>query len=78
GEDKPLKYPLIFQVAYVALLKKIDLLPYLDVDVDIAVENLKKVHPKMPVFQISAKTGEGFGGWIEWLEGCVKSADPEG
>ncbi|MBF0199709.1 MAG: hydrogenase nickel incorporation protein HypB [Desulfamplus sp.] len=71
GEDKPLKYPLMFQVADVALLNKIDLLPYLDVDLNLAVDNIQKVHPKIPVFKISAKTQEGFEGWIGWLKGCV-------
>lgn len=71
GEDKPLKYPLMFQVADVAILNKIDLLPHLDADAGLAVENMQKVHPHMPVFQLSAKTEEGFGPWIEWLEKCV-------
>ncbi len=72
GEDKPLKYPLMFQVADVAILNKIDLLPYLDFDAPLAVENMKKVHPGMPVFEISAKTEEGFEPWLEWLKTKVK------
>jgi hydrogenase nickel incorporation protein HypB len=67
GEDKPLKYPLMFQVADVAILNKIDLLPYLDFDAALVKDNMKKVHPGMPVFEISAKTQEGFEPWIEWL-----------
>ncbi|MCP4718117.1 MAG: hydrogenase nickel incorporation protein HypB, partial [Desulfobacteraceae bacterium] len=63
GEDKPLKYPLMFQVADVAVLNKVDLLPYLDFDAALAVDNMKKVHPGMPVFEISAKTEEGFEPW---------------
>ncbi len=72
GEDKPLKYPLMFQVADVAILNKIDLLPYLDFDASLAVENMKTVHPGMPVFEISAKTEEGFEPWLEWLKTKVK------
>ncbi len=67
GEDKPLKYPLIFQVADIAILNKVDLLPYLDFDAPLAVENMKKVHPGLPVFEMSAKTEEGFEPWLEWL-----------
>jgi hydrogenase nickel incorporation protein HypB len=67
GEDKPLKYPLMFRVCDAALLNKIDLLPHLDYDSKAAVQNIFKVNPQMPVFEISAKTEEGFGSWIEWL-----------
>jgi len=67
GEDKPLKYPLMFRVCQAALLNKIDLLPYLDYDRGAAVGNILRVNPGMSVFQISAKTEEGFDSWIEWL-----------
>lgn len=67
GEDKPLKYPLMFRVCHAALLNKIDLLPHLDYDRDAAVQNIQKVNPQMPIFEISAKTEEGFDSWIEWL-----------
>ncbi|RLB86098.1 MAG: hydrogenase accessory protein HypB, partial [Deltaproteobacteria bacterium] len=72
GEDKPLKYPLMFQVADIAILNKVDLLPYLDFDAVLAVDNMKKVHPGMPVFEISAKTEVGFEPWLEWLREKVK------
>jgi len=68
GEDKPLKYPLMFRVADVAILNKIDLLPYLDFDAQLVVENMRQVHPHLPIFETSAKTGEGFEVWIEWLK----------
>jgi hydrogenase nickel incorporation protein HypB len=68
GEDKPLKYPLMFRVADVAILNKIDLLPYLDFDEKLAVNNMKQVHPHLPVFEVSAKTCKGFEPWIEWLK----------
>ena len=67
GEDKPLKYPLMFRICDAALLNKIDLLPYLDYDRGAAVQNILRVNPQMPVFEISAKTEEGFDSWMEWL-----------
>jgi hydrogenase nickel incorporation protein HypB len=51
-----------------AILNKIDLLPYLDFDAKLAVANMHQVHPNMPVFDLSAKTGQGFEPWIEWLK----------
>ena len=68
GEDKPLKYPLMFRVADMAILNKIDLLPYLDFDAALAVNNMKQVHPGLPVFEISAKTEQGLEPWLEWLK----------
>jgi hydrogenase nickel incorporation protein HypB len=68
GEDKPLKYPLMFRECDVALLNKIDLLPYLDYDLEEAVRSILQVHPDMPVFKVSAKTEEGFDSWIDWLK----------
>jgi hydrogenase nickel incorporation protein HypB len=59
GEDKPLKYPLMFHTSDTLVLNKIDLLPYLDYSVDELLVNLKKVNPKIKIFQVSAKTGEG-------------------
>ena len=71
GEDKPLKYPLMFRECNAALLNKIDLLPYLDCDRQLAVDNILQVHPGIPVFEISAKTQAGFEGWIQWLKDKV-------
>ncbi|SMC79447.1 Hydrogenase nickel incorporation protein HypB [Desulfocicer vacuolatum DSM 3385] len=71
GEDKPLKYPLMFQVADIAILNKIDLLPYLDFNAAEAVDNMKKVHPGLPVFELSAKTQEGMEPWVAWLRDSV-------
>lgn len=73
GEDKPAKYPLMFRECDAALLNKIDLLPYLDYDRAMAVRTIQQVHPGLPVFELSAKTEEGFGPWIEWLTNKVKS-----
>lgn len=67
GEDKPLKYPLMFRVCDATLLNKIDLLPFLDYDMELAIKYIHQVHPQMPVFELSAKTQEGFDPWIDWL-----------
>jgi hydrogenase nickel incorporation protein HypB len=67
GEDKPLKYPHMFRAADVMVLNKIDLLPYVEFDVDRALDNAKRVNPNISVFQLSARTGEGLDAWREWL-----------
>ena len=72
GEDKPAKYPLMFRECEVALLNKIDLLPYLDYDKQKAVDYIHQIHPGMPIFELSAKTGEGFQPWIDWLKTKVR------
>ncbi|MBU2521634.1 MAG: hydrogenase nickel incorporation protein HypB [Proteobacteria bacterium] len=71
GEDKPVKYPLMFRVCDAALLNKTDLLPYLDYDKEETLKNISQIHPGMPVFELSAKTGDGFTPWIEWLKNNV-------
>ena len=68
GEDKPVKYPLMFRECDAALLNKIDLLPYLDYDKAAAVEYIHQIQPEMPVYEISAKTEAGFNPWIQWLK----------
>jgi hydrogenase nickel incorporation protein HypB len=73
GEDKPVKYPLMFRECEVALLNKIDLLPHLDYDKEKAVNYIHQIHPHMPVFEISAKTEEGFEPWIKWLKNKIKA-----
>ena len=72
GEDKPVKYPQMFQLCDAALLNKIDLLPYLEFDSQQAIDYIHQVHPAMPVFEISAKTEEGFDAWIDWIEEQVR------
>jgi hydrogenase nickel incorporation protein HypB len=72
GEDKPLKYPLMFRVCHGALLNKIDLLPYLDYDREAAVQNILQINPKIKVIEISAKTQDGFDSWIKWLKHKIK------
>ena len=72
GEDKPVKYPLMFRVCDAALLNKIDLLPHLEYDRNAVVKNILQIHPGMSLFEISAKTEEGFDPWIMWLKEKVK------
>ena len=67
GDDKPLKYPLMFQVCDVVLINKMDVLPYFDFDLERCRENIAKRNPKAKVFPICAKTGEGIEAWTEWL-----------
>jgi hydrogenase nickel incorporation protein HypB len=67
GEDKPLKYPLMFRTCDLVLVNKIDLLPHLDYDLDRFLRNLDAVHPKVDRKLVSAKTGEGIDAWRDWL-----------
>jgi hydrogenase nickel incorporation protein HypB len=67
GEDKPLKYPQMFHAAKVMLLNKIDLLPYLDFDVEKCLEMARRVSPGIRIFQLSAKSGAGMAEWYAWL-----------
>jgi hydrogenase nickel incorporation protein HypB len=69
GEDKPLKYPYMFRIADVVVISKIDLVPYLDFDLDAFSANLARVNPNCRVFQLSAKSGEGIEAWLRWLHG---------
>lgn len=72
GEDKALKYPLMFRVCNATLLNKIDLLPHLDYNKKETVKNIHQVNPSMPVFELSAKTEEGLDACIDWLTQKVK------
>jgi hydrogenase nickel incorporation protein HypB len=67
GEDKPLKYPHMFQSAHLVLINKIDLLPYLSFDMDQCLRYVTMVNTTAPVFQISAQTGEGLAAWYQWI-----------
>jgi hydrogenase nickel incorporation protein HypB len=78
GEDKPLKYPLMFRESDVAILNKTDLLPYLDYDVGEAVSSIRQVHPDMPVFEMSSKTEAGMGPWLDWLKAQVHNKRQQG
>jgi hydrogenase nickel incorporation protein HypB len=67
GEDKPLKYPLMFRTCELVLVNKIDLLPHLDFDLEKFLHNLDAVHPDVPRLLVSARTGEGVDAWRDWL-----------
>jgi hydrogenase nickel incorporation protein HypB len=70
GEDKPLKYPVMFRVCDVVVVNKIDLLPHLDFDLDLFLANLRAVNPTAPLISLSARTGQGTGEWYDWLLGA--------
>jgi hydrogenase nickel incorporation protein HypB len=67
GEDKPLKYPLMFRACELVLINKVDLLPHLDFDMDKLLYNLEAVHPGVAHIAVSAKTGDGVERWRDWL-----------
>ena len=73
GDDKPLKYPLMFQVCDVVLINKMDVLPYFDFDVEKCKENILYRNPNAKIFEVCAKTGEGIDNWCNWLENEVKA-----
>jgi hydrogenase nickel incorporation protein HypB len=67
GEEKPLKYPVMFRAADVVVVNKIDLLPHLDFDLPKFLANLADINPKATVIQASSKTGDGVDAWCDWL-----------
>jgi hydrogenase nickel incorporation protein HypB len=67
GEDKPLKYPLMFRACELVLINKIDLLPHLEFDLERLLYNLDQAHPGVERMLVSARTGEGIEAWREWL-----------
>ena len=76
GDDKPAKYPAIFAKSKVMLINKIDLLTVVDFDIDKVVAQTKKLNPDIEIFQVSAKTGQGFGQWCDWLTESVTALQP--
>lgn len=72
GDDKPLKYPLMFSVCDVVLINKVDVLPYFDFDLEKCKESISMRNPKAKVIPICAKTGEGMEGWTGWLREQVR------
>lgn len=67
GDDKPLKYPHMFHAADLMVVNKIDLLPYVEFDVERCVEHARRINPNIEVLTLSARTGEGLDGWIDWV-----------
>jgi hydrogenase nickel incorporation protein HypB len=73
GADKPSKYPATFLNARVMVVNKVDLLPYVDCDLDRLIGDARAINPKLVVFPLSCRSGEGLTGWIEWLvEGATR------
>ncbi|MGY4712260.1 hydrogenase nickel incorporation protein HypB [Mycolicibacterium sp. CBM1] len=74
GEDKPLKYPVMFRSVDVVLLNKIDLVPHLDAEVDTYVARVREVNPAALILPMSARTGEGMTAWFDWLRAFAAAA----
>jgi hydrogenase nickel incorporation protein HypB len=73
GEDKPLKYPVMFRSSDVVFVNKVDLLPHLDVDLDLFVSNLRRVNPSAPLIAVSARTGTGVDACVAWVRELAAS-----
>ncbi|MGA9351082.1 MAG: hydrogenase nickel incorporation protein HypB [Anaerolineae bacterium] len=67
GDDKPLKYPMAFATAQAVVINKIDLEPYLPAKVSVLRENALRINPNLAVFEVSALTGQGLDGWVDWI-----------
>ena len=76
GEDKPLKYPTIFNTADVAVITKIDLAEAVEFDAEAAHDNIQRVRPGMRVFEVSAKSGQGIEAWLQFLKSGIAEAVP--
>ena len=76
GEDKPLKYPKMFQNARRVVMTKVDLLPHVPFDMDRAVANALSINPKLDVFRVSALTGEGLDSWFDFLRQSARQVTP--
>ena len=72
GDDKPLKYPLMFSLVDVLLVNKIDAMDYFDFDIEAVKSRVKKLNPNIKIIPVSAKTGEGFDEWADWIRTEVK------
>ena len=73
GDDKPEKYPFLFNRASAVILNKIDLLPYLDFDMETAARHARHLNAALPVFKISCRTGDGLEEWYDWLRQAVRA-----
>ncbi len=72
GDDKPLKYPKMFRVSDVMVVNKIDLLPYVEFDMDAIRKNAFSINPNLTVFETSCRTGEGIDAWVDWLSSKIE------
>lgn len=73
GDDKPLKYPLMFQISDAMLINKTDVLPVFDFDIEKAKTRARQLNPDIQVFPLSAKTGDGFEAWTDWLKNKIET-----
>ena len=72
GDDKPLKYPMIFAKVDALIVSKIDVMPYFDFNMELLEQRVRHLNPDIKIFPISAKTNEGLSNWIEWVEHAIK------
>ena len=72
GDDKPLKYPLMFSVSDVLILTKTDVAPYFDFDFEACKRRARQLNPNIEIFEVSAKTGDGFEEWESWLAKAIE------
>jgi hydrogenase nickel incorporation protein HypB len=68
GADKPLKYPHMFAAAGLVVVNKVDLLPYVDFDLDVFERHVRSINPKAEILTLAAKTGDGIADWLDWIE----------
>jgi hydrogenase nickel incorporation protein HypB len=71
GEDKPLKYPIMFREADCLIITKTDLIPYLEIDLERIKANVRQVNPQVSIFAVSTKTLEGFEDWLQWVRQLI-------
>jgi len=71
GDDKPYKYPLMFSAVDAVILNKMDIMPYIDFDIKRFRKGVQGINRKVPIFEISCKTGEGLDRWVDWLKGLA-------
>jgi len=76
GDDKPLKYPYMFQSSHLCLINKSDLLPYVDFSTDETIRHARSINPSLEFIVLSAKTGEGMERWLEWIARQAEAAFP--
>lgn len=72
GDDKPMKYPLLFRESEAVVLNKIDLIEFTDVDLEALRKDIARINPKIKIFEVSARTGQGLSEWINWLKNKVE------
>ena len=68
GEDKPMKYPLVFKAAGAVVINKIDLIPYTSFDMNAVKEDIESLNPQVSLIEVSCRTGDGLEGWYDWLK----------